>query len=180
MTGPRPLWIVDADKKYVLHQSGALYRIERKDGQWTARTDNPEPFRSIVEREGGEARVAEALDQWLGETGCARDLLADAGRALHGERWKHPLAKDLAISRNTPKLWCDGTTPITVTHPIFVKLRELLRDRLAPLAAVHQRISRAIAERPAPLIVSKRYATGLSPAEDGPAAPDQPEPPPEP
>ena len=153
-------WVLDFSARAARHRSGAIYRFERFDGKWSARTDNPEPFRSIVEAEGGAERVAEALELWLSEMDLARQLLTEAGTALYGERWRAPLADALGIGRDTLQFWLNGKTPVTVTHPIFVRLADMLEARAAPVAAAAHKIRRAITERPGPEKISRRYAAG--------------------
>lgn len=47
------------------------------------------------------------------------DLLAAIGRALHGERWIKPLARDLGINELTIRRWLSGHTRLPEDHKVF-------------------------------------------------------------
>lgn len=55
------------------------------------------------------------------------DGLADVGRALHGDEWQAPLARDLGVSRESIRRWLNGSQPLPPAHGMW--------DDLAALAA---------------------------------------------
>lgn len=52
--------------------------------------------------------------------------LEQIGRALYGERWQSPLARDLDVSDRTMRRWVAGASPIpaAVAHDLTRLLRE--------------------------------------------------------
>lgn len=65
-------------------------------------------------------------------------LLVAAGRALYGERWHTPIARDLGTTYRTVRNWMDGryATPIDLTE----RLATLLRGRNIEIESVLKRI----------------------------------------
>ncbi len=56
-------------------------------------------------------------------------LLAEAGKLLHGEQWKAPLARELGVPEKTVARWASGysTIPPGVTEDIVKLLQERRR-----------------------------------------------------
>ena len=66
----------------------------------------------------------------------ARELLAQAGRALHGEEWITPLSRDLGIRWDTVRDWASGRNErFSMEHPVWVEITRLLRDRAGDMLA---------------------------------------------
>ena len=63
------------------------------------------------------------------------DMLAEIGRALHGELWQRPLARDLGVHERQLRRWITEESPLPADHGIFPELRELLRRRAQVTAA---------------------------------------------
>ncbi len=57
------------------------------------------------------------------------DMLAEIGRALHGEQWQRPLARDLGVHERQLRRWITEDSPLPADHGIFPELQELLRRR---------------------------------------------------
>lgn len=55
------------------------------------------------------------------------DLLARAGRCLHGDHWQVPLSRDLGVNDRTMRHWAAGDRPIPVE--IGLELIPMLRKR---------------------------------------------------
>jgi hypothetical protein len=68
------------------------------------------------------------------------DLLARAGRALHGPVWRTGLAGDLSVSRNTLDRWVSGREAVPVG--VWGELRE----RLAKRAELAKELADAVAK----------------------------------
>ena len=66
-------------------------------------------------------------------TGTAADMLAYAGRAMHGARWIMSTARDLAVSDNTVSKWMSGRVPLPATHGVFADLAGLLERRASEI-----------------------------------------------
>lgn len=66
------------------------------------------------------------------------DILTAAGRALYGERWHTPVARDLGTTYRTVRNWLDGRHP-TPTD-LEQRLRRLLAQRSRQLDALLSRI----------------------------------------
>lgn len=72
------------------------------------------------------------------------DLLREAGEALHGERWKAPLARDILAPSGQPttersvRRWASGDWP--VPEWASSKIHDLLRTRGAAVAAVLKKL----------------------------------------
>ena len=162
-----PAWTIDLDRRTARHRSGDEYGFERTDGQWSAT-----PLDKADHR-----RAADALDEWLAEMAAAQNLLRRAGRLLFGESWKEPLSDAIkkfnveGPTRETIRFWMNGKTPITLSHPVFETLAEMIFADMAPLLAVAQEIKREHKSRPA--ATGKRFTSRLSPKED-PAVPGSP------
>jgi hypothetical protein len=41
-----------------------------------------------------------------------KDLLIQTGRALYGERWQSPLARDLGVDSRRVRAWCNDERPV--------------------------------------------------------------------
>ena len=71
----------------------------------------------------------------------APDMLADVGRALHGERWQTALAHDLEVADRTVRRWIAGdTAPPPGVWRDLIALVEAWRMALARLL---ERLDRA-------------------------------------
>lgn len=57
--------------------------------------------------------------------------LATAGALLYGARWQAELARALGVSRETVRLWANGTVPIRADVP--ATLADLLARRQAAI-----------------------------------------------
>ena len=55
------------------------------------------------------------------------DFIVAAGRALYGERWQAPLARDLGVSHRTVRRWVSGESPMP--EGVEADLRALLAER---------------------------------------------------
>lgn len=62
-------------------------------------------------------------------TGTAADVLAYAGRAMHGDRWLMSTARDLAVSDDTVSRWMSGRVALPATHGALVDLCRVLVER---------------------------------------------------
>lgn len=66
------------------------------------------------------------------------DHLAEIGRALYGEHWQAPLARDLGVNRESIRRWLNGSSPFGPAHGAWRDLRTVLegiRNRAATLLA---------------------------------------------
>ncbi len=66
------------------------------------------------------------------------ELLSAAGRALYGERWQSPLARDLGTTYRTIRNWMDERHPTPAD--LVQRLRSLLIERGVEIEAVIGRI----------------------------------------
>ncbi len=57
------------------------------------------------------------------------DMLADIGRALHGEHWRKPLARDLGLNDETLRKWMSGRQELPADHGVFKDALVLIEDR---------------------------------------------------
>lgn len=77
------------------------------------------------------------------------ETLAEAGRLLHGAEWQGPLARDVAINRETIRRWLNGRTPLPPDHSVFERLAAVLAaaaDReIQHAASMRQLAARMIA-----------------------------------
>src|SRR5262249_31865965 len=64
----------------------------------------------------------------------AADILADAGRALHGERWRVPLAEEFGINPETMSKFMSGR--MEVPDGLLVNVDVLVRKRVKELEAI--------------------------------------------
>lgn len=62
------------------------------------------------------------------------ELLVAAGRALYGDRWHTPVARDLGTTYRTVRNWLDGRHPTPAD--LEERLRRLLIDRGVEIDAV--------------------------------------------
>lgn len=67
------------------------------------------------------------------------DCLVAAGRALYGERWHTPIARDLGTTYRTVRNWLDGRHPTPAD--LEQRLRRLLVARGVEIEGVLDRIS---------------------------------------
>ncbi len=58
-------------------------------------------------------------------------LLLACGRALYGERWQSPLARDLGVADRTMRRWVAGSYP--VPEGIAADLLKLVQERRGEL-----------------------------------------------
>lgn len=60
----------------------------------------------------------------------ARELLVQAGRALHGDEWITPLSRDLDIRWDTVRDWASGRNKrFSMAHPVWAEITRLLSER---------------------------------------------------
>lgn len=97
-----------------------------------------------------------ALVAWERELSRGADALRQVGETLYGDQWKTPLADEIGVSRETPRLWLSGKTPFTLDHPIWPVIVEKLEDRRDTANKLLTMIGKALSRAEAP--VSKRYA----------------------
>lgn len=57
------------------------------------------------------------------------EMLAVAGRMLHGDEWQAPLARELGINRETIRRWLNGSAPLPAEHGVFDDLKAILLRR---------------------------------------------------
>jgi len=62
------------------------------------------------------------------------DLLAKAGRLIHGEQWQGPLSWDLGISRETLRRWLNGKESLPQDHGIWSDLSDILTETATDFA----------------------------------------------
>ena len=63
------------------------------------------------------------------------DILAEIGRAIHGDRWIAPLADDLEINRETLRRWLNGHTPLPPDHGMWQDLADVVERYAKAYAA---------------------------------------------
>jgi hypothetical protein len=69
----------------------------------------------------------------------AADILADAGRALHGaEHWRAPLSEDTGVNAETIRLFMSGR--MAVPDQVLDRVLILVQERQKELEAVARRI----------------------------------------
>lgn len=76
-------------------------------------------------------------------------LLEAIGRALYGERWQAPLARDLSVHKDTMQDWKQGRT--SPREGVYADLQQILNRRAVELdraAAALQRRLAGAANRP--------------------------------
>jgi len=66
------------------------------------------------------------------------NILIATGRALYGDRWQSPLARDLGVSDRTVRRWGAGTSPVprgvyADLLRLVVERAQVLDDLLVPL-----------------------------------------------
>lgn len=61
------------------------------------------------------------------------DMLADIGRALHGENWRKPLSRDLQLNDETLRRWMSGRQELPADHGVFRDAMALIVSRKAAL-----------------------------------------------
>lgn len=67
------------------------------------------------------------------------DLLIACGRALYGERWQSPLARDLGVSDRTMRRWATGAYP--VPPGVLTDLLPLVKERCVELDTLRRRLT---------------------------------------
>jgi transposase-like protein len=75
----------------------------------------------------------------------AADLLVEVGRALHGEEWVAPLARDLGVSAHTLRAWKSGKLALSADHGVMRDALRLLQQRRDSAARIATRLERYIA-----------------------------------
>ncbi len=70
------------------------------------------------------------------------DMLADIGRALHGERWLMRFSRDLEISDDTLSRWMTGRIPLPPDHGVFDDAARLLRAKEHDCANIRRELMR--------------------------------------
>ena len=75
----------------------------------------------------------------------AAHLLEEVGRALFDSvDWKSRLAQALDVRRDTIQFWLNGKMPLSVHHPMFGRLLELVERRAAEMTAARDNLRAAI------------------------------------
>ena len=74
------------------------------------------------------------------------EFLTAGGRALYGERWQTPIARDLGTTYRSVRNWLDARHPVPAD--LNVRLRRLLVERGIEIDAVIDMIDRDAEERP--------------------------------
>jgi hypothetical protein len=72
----------------------------------------------------------------------AADRLDALGRALYGEHWVAPLARDLKVEHDLIAKWASGTREIPADHPIFTALATLVHYHEKAVARARQIMDR--------------------------------------
>lgn len=72
------------------------------------------------------------------------ELLMAAGKALYGQRWQSPVARDLETTDRTVRNWLTRTHPIPEHVP--VRLVALLRKRKMEIDAVLDQVGTRVKE----------------------------------
>jgi hypothetical protein len=67
------------------------------------------------------------------------DILADAGRALHGEHWRVPLSEDTGINADTIRHFMSGR--MAVPDEVLNRVLTLVQMRQKALATMDERIT---------------------------------------
>lgn len=89
-----------------------------------------------------------------------RALLAQAGRALYGARWRRPLSLALDAPLNTCQLWSSGARPIPPeTWPDILKLIAAKRRELQTAARMIQ--AQVLQDRSEQLRIVARQIRGV-------------------
>ena len=68
----------------------------------------------------------------------AADILADAGRAPHGERWRVPLAEEFGVNPDTMSKFMSGR--MEVPDGLLDNVHVMVRQRIKELEAIAKRI----------------------------------------
>lgn len=76
-------------------------------------------------------------------------MLADAGRALYGERWRMQLARALGVDDDTIRRWMSGRTELRADHGVFADAAELLHKRREELLAAELALAEWLREEAA-------------------------------
>ncbi len=67
--------------------------------------------------------------------GAPPDLISRVGRALYGERWQTPLARELGVADRTVRRWVSGED---MPKPgVFADLAAIVAEHGAELATLH-------------------------------------------
>lgn len=75
------------------------------------------------------------------------DLLAAAGRAMHGDRWVVPLSDDISLNPETMRKFMSGR--MAVPDTLLDETGSLVRKRIRELQAVNKQIEAALPRSPA-------------------------------
>jgi hypothetical protein len=76
--------------------------------------------------------------------GGPADLLADIGRALHGEHWRAPIARRIGKDDETVRRYMSGHTRLTMEYDFWPGLLEDLRARAREIARLEAALLRAM------------------------------------
>jgi hypothetical protein len=57
------------------------------------------------------------------------DMLAEIGRALHGDNWRKPLARDLGLNDETLRRWMSGRQELPASHGVFMDALRIVEGR---------------------------------------------------
>ena len=66
------------------------------------------------------------------------EILQEVGRALYGEEWKGPFAKDIGVNRDTIRYWLNGKMTLRPDH--FATLHDMIVKREAELRAARKAV----------------------------------------
>lgn len=72
--------------------------------------------------------------EWKAQPMSPSKLLATIGQALHGERWRRPLADDLGVDERSIRAWLSGKLVLGPDHGIFRNLEDLLVARIGEMS----------------------------------------------
>lgn len=156
-------WTIDAKNRTASHSSGATVEFNRVGTDWTASLQKPEVAAPGFLLLDAKALEREALKIWTTELMSALHLLTIVGKALHGNEWIAPLAKDLDINRISIQRWLKQENPLTMGHPIWNVIRQVVATQRDALQAIDVQIKEAMAG--AEELTGKRYAGNGEPRE---------------
>ena len=134
-------WSIDLAAETARHEpSGLVLALERGAARnlpgWGLRYRSGRPPVEIERDAGALARLASAAGDAYAE--ALRAVLAEAGAALHGERFVAPLARELGVQTRTVERWLSGVNLIPADLPR--ELAALLRARGAAVTALLARL----------------------------------------